>query len=637
MARARARFAFRLLACVVVALAVGGGVAYVLLAKGMRDAVETAALQKVQRTADQAARATASADVAAKLEAILQPFATDPDVVAAGVVDDAANPLIMQSFLDDTARRAGVQALRTGRPIVQEAVREDATRVQQIASPEGEYAVVVELRPRDVQPFVDAIAPSLLKAGVPAAALVVLLVWLLGGRRLAEAHVTAIERATRDGLTDLGNHRAFQDDLRRAAAGADRSGEDFGLLLLDLDDFKRLNDDQGHHAGDELLRRVAAALREAVREEDRAFRIGGDEFAVLLPRASEDDAAVVGHRVHEALEAVGAAASLGVGATRPGMRDGAQLRDEVDAAAYDAKGRADRRVVRVSEVAADLGTRDRAKAEALWRLVRDDRLDVAFQPIWDLEAGRLVGVEALARIPSDTGIAGPAEAFEIAERAGFGARMDRVCATRALRSAAGGALPPGVLLFVNLTAETLADAAGVPWLADELAVLGLDPDGVVIEISERFGRRPHAVVRGATELRRAGFRLALDDVGAGDAGLTRLQALELDFVKADRAVTAAAADERGARAVLSAVAAYARATGAFVIAEGIEDAAVLEAVRRLGEPPVPDATMIRGGQGFGLVEPQPTLGLALAAMPGLALGGGVDSVRACSPSAASTT
>ena len=633
----RAWFAFRLLACVVVALAVGGVVAYGLIAAGIRGAVEDSALQKVERTVAQAARETRSADVAAKLEATLAPFATDPDVVAAGVVDVRANPLIMQSFLDDTARRAGVRALQTGEPVVVRAVREDATRVQQVASPAGEYAVVVELRERDVQPFIDAVLPSLLKAGVPAAFLVLALVWFLGGRSLATAHQHALDRATRDGLTDLGNHRAFQDELLRAAAAAERSGGDFGLLLLDLDDFKRLNDEEGHHAGDALLRAVAGALTASCRAEDRPFRIGGDEFAVVLPRATEDDAAAAGARVAQALERVGAAASIGIGATRPAMRDGAQLRDEVDAAAYEAKARSDQRVVRVSEVADTIGGRDRAKAEALWRLVREDRVEIAWQPIWDLEAARLVGVEALARLPHDAGISGPAEAFEIAERAGFGARLDRVCATRALRAAAEGGLPPGVLLFVNLTAETLGtDWDGRPWLLHEAQALGLRPEEVVVEISERFGRRPAAVVRGALELRRLGFRLALDDVGAGEAGLTRLRSLDLDFVKVDRGITAAAATERGARAVLGAVAAYARATGAFVIAEGIEDAPTLEAVQRLALPPEPAASSIRGGQGFGLVEPQPTLAAALAAAPGLALGA-LDSVPACSPSAASTT
>lgn len=437
-----------------------------------------------------------------------------------------------------------------------------------------------------------------------------LLFWLIGGRSLIAAHRDALRRATRDALTGLGNHRAFHDELARAASMAGRRAEPVALLLLDLDDFKFVNDRHGHSRGDELLRDVGRHLEAQLRFEDRAFRTGGDEFAVILLRADEAQAAVVAERLLEALGEHGIGASVGLSALDPGVEDVVVLREEADAALYEAKRLGRGRPVGFSSIRAQTAVVTTEKRAALARLLESSQIDVAFQPIWDLDRDAVLGVEALARPASDLGFAGPAEAFDIAQQTGDLFELDRLCARSAIRAARD--LPDDVALFLNLTPQSIDGGDDVvDALLEATAAAGLRPEQIVIEVTEQLGARADAVIRGARALRRHGFRLALDDVGAGNSGLQTLRELTLDFVKVDRSICLAALADDAARAVLQAINAYARETGAFVIVEGIEDKEMLRALQELHEHP--RRSPIGGGQGFGLGRPAPSVAAALAA------------------------
>jgi diguanylate cyclase (GGDEF)-like protein len=431
------------------------------------------------------------------------------------------------------------------------------------------------------------------------------LFYLLGGRTLLRDHRLALQRATRDGLTDLPNHRAFEDELSQAMAAAGRSQDPLALALLDLDHFKLVNDRHGHPQGDSMLRRVAAVLREG-RAADRAYRIGGDEFALLMPGTDEQGARILVRRLIRALADADVAASIGLAMMRAGHSDGEELRAEADAALYEAKRRGGSGLVSFEEIRDRVSVTTGSKREAVRHLIDEKALSIVYQPIWSLESGALLGVEALARPDPSYGLSGPAEAFDIAEQIGCVHELDELCATWALSGAAD--LPDGALLFVNLTPKTLElDCDEKEWLHRGVERAGLAPGRVIVEVTERIGARTVPVIRSLDRLRRHGFKLALDDVGTGNAGLEMLRKVGADFVKIDQSIVAAAPTEHNARAVLMAMATFARQTGAFVIAEGIEDEETLEFLRSVEPLDARPGTIIQGGQGFELGYPSPEM------------------------------
>jgi diguanylate cyclase (GGDEF)-like protein len=428
------------------------------------------------------------------------------------------------------------------------------------------------------------------------------LFYLLGGRSVGALYRSALQRARRDGLTDLDNHRAFQDELARAVGEASRYDTTMTLALLDIDDFKFENDRHGHQHGDRLLCELAALLRDG-RAGDRAFRLGGDEFALLLAHTSEAEADVPLQRIRSTVERrlSGVSASIGFSAVEPEDREPTSLWGRADAALLEAKRRGGNCIVAAAEVLDSVPVVTIEKVRAVRALIDGGDVDVAFQPIWDLSGTRVLGYEALAR-PRSSELSGPGEAFEIADSIGRGHELDAVCRRATLRVA--GELPDGALLFLNVSPQTLEhDAVAGDSLVLAVRGAGYEPEQVVLEITERTDARKEVIVPEAARLRALGFKLALDDVGAGNAGLEMLRALPVDFIKIDRAVVANAVDDRGARAVMLGIMAFARESGSFVIAEGIETEAMLELAR---DPnPAGEARSIgaEGAQGFLLGRP----------------------------------
>jgi diguanylate cyclase (GGDEF)-like protein len=436
--------------------------------------------------------------------------------------------------------------------------------------------------------------------------------YVLGGRRLMRDHRMVLQRATRDGLTDLPNQRAFHNELPQAVASAARYGDQFALALLDVDDFKLINDRNGHPHGDAILQRVAQILDES-RPGDRPYRIGGDEFALSLTHTDADGARAVARRLGNKLKDAGIAVSVGVSALRPGQQADT-LRAEADAALYEAKRDGGDRVTQFEDIRERVVVTTSEKKEAVVRLIEEGRLQTLFQPIWKIDAEGLLGVEALSRPDPSYGLSGPAEAFDVAEQIGRVHQLDVLCVENALRLAPE--LAPGVLLFLNLSPLTLdLDAEADAWLAPAVERAGLTPQAVVVEVTERFGGRTERVLKRLAQLREQGFKIAVDDVGTGNSGLEMLSKIQAEFVKLDRSIVAAAATEPGARAVLMAMATFARQTGAFVIAEGIEDEDTLEFLRAINEEhELATETIIQGGQGFGLGQPSHELSPASPAM-----------------------
>ncbi|MEA2660963.1 MAG: hypothetical protein QOH08_535 [Chloroflexota bacterium] len=424
------------------------------------------------------------------------------------------------------------------------------------------------------------------------------LFWLVGGRRVLRMHRFALERATRDGLTDLPNHRAFQDALRLAGEAATRYGENVALLLIDLDGFKSENDRHGHRHGDDRLKTAARALVSG-RPTDLAFRIGGDEFAMLVTHTDEGGARRAASRLHARLADEQIAASIGVGVLRAGQSP-YDLREEVDAALYEAKRAGGDRIVLFGDISDSVSVITATRRDAFSRLMADDAVDVAFQPIWDLPNNRLLGVEALARPRAEYGFSGPAEAFDIAHQVGQVHALDRLCVQRILARASE--LPEETLLFVNLSPQTLdLDADGSHWFGDAVTAARVDPTRLVIEVTERMGSRTDRITNSIRHLRERGFHIAIDDMGSGNSGLEMLRELQPEFVKLDRSVVVGALTDPHARGILMGVTAFAHETGAYVIAEGIEDDDVLDFINTL--PTRAGRPQIDGGQGYGLGRP----------------------------------
>ena len=413
----------------------------------------------------------------------------------------------------------------------------------------------------------------------------------------------AVADALRDPLTGLGNHRAFHEELDRQVAAALRYEHQLSLLLIDVDDFKSINDTRGHATGDRVLRGFGALVGTALRRADRAFRVGGDEFAVLLPHTDIDGARVVARRLLtlaleptsriEESEAVSFSGGL---SSVPELALGqAELYAQADAALYAAKrgGRTEVAIYEPSmETSAPSGTSMSAVTDAIAR----GQLSPVYQPIVAIPDGRVVGVEGLIRPLPPSPFATPLQLFAAAEAGGHVTRLDLACVDAIVAGARD--LPPDQFLSVNLAPSTLeASEFSSGAVLAILARHEFEPDRLVIELTENQPILDIERARSRVEaFRRAGVRFAADDIGAGNAGLRLLSEIEFDILKVDLTLVQRSESERPSNAVLGSVVELAARTGALVIAEGIERSAQMGPLLRLG---------ITAGQGFFLGRPGP--------------------------------
>jgi diguanylate cyclase (GGDEF)-like protein len=404
--------------------------------------------------------------------------------------------------------------------------------------------------------------------------------------------------STTDSLTQLGSHRGFEAELQREVRRAIRHGYSLSLALLDVDAFHALNARNGTAHGDRVLARLGGLLS-GRRIEDRPFRLGPDDFALILPYTDAANAAVVLERLRGEAEhtILGATVSAGVAELPFENVEAESVRVQAEAALREARLRGGNMVVRYDEIRSSVTVLSTTKVSSVRLLISERRLHVSFQPIFDLERGAVLGFEALSRPAPDYDLSGAAEAFDIAERLGRAAELDAICRSMILARATD--LPEDVLLFVNVAPQTLDhDLLGDGRLLEELRTAGIDPGRVVIEIPERaLEHRAHAVEETA-RLREEGIKIALDNVGEGHAALETLRKLPPDFVKIDHSVVAAALHDPTADALLAAIAAFGGKIGACVVAQGIESPALLTLIQ-----PAAGQTQINAAQGYLLGAP----------------------------------
>ncbi len=430
-------------------------------------------------------------------------------------------------------------------------------------------------------------------------------------RRHQEA--TAAHRATHDPLTGLPNRLLLVDRLAHEVARADRNGTTFALCLLDLDDFKLVNDTLGHQLGDELLRAVADRLVAAMRDSDMVVRLGGDEFAILgadlhdaleaetlAERAAAALTAPFAHRGSEHVVRVSIGVALGDATSTPE----AVLRD-ADVAMYRAKegGRA-RHTIFDQSMREQLDRRLQTETE-LRVALRDGDLRVFYQPVVDAGTRRLQGLEALVRWQHpERGLVPPDAFIPVAEATGLVVELGRQVMREACRQLvawrAAGVVADHVAVAVNVSGRQLTQAGFVDEVAALLAETGLDatPHLLGLEITESVlmeaADQPTEVL---DRLAGLGVRLLLDDFGTGASSLARLKRFPVDTLKIDRGfVRGTGAGSIEDDAIVAAVVAMAKALSLRVIAEGVETDAQLEFLRGVGceriqgflfSPPVP--------------------------------------------------
>ncbi len=424
---------------------------------------------------------------------------------------------------------------------------------------------------------------------------------------LREAYDRARLDSLLDALTGLGNHRAFQEELDARIAQARDDGSNLALLMVDVDDLKKINDQRGHAAGDDLLRSVAQMMRANLRRGETAYRTGGDEFALLIPNCDVDSAEIIAnHLLAAALSGnhgrSGAfSVTIGISSFPAPSSDRHQIIHHADAALYAGKRHGRTNVQRFDPsrhgVADDSRTLAQLEA-AVSRVASQDLLQAVYQPIYSLTTGQIIGFEGLVRPSADSGFATPTSLFVAAEATRRTVELDIVCARAVLAGAEG--LGDDRYLSINLSPRTLESDAFSPLEIVALARRhGVAPNQLVVELTEReavddLTRLQQAIAT----LRRHDVRVAIDDVGAGNAGLRLLSEVDFDILKIDLSLVRASATHEASEAVLRALGQLARNRGHRIVAEGIETADHLESVLEL---------RYDAGQGYLFGRAEPTL------------------------------
>ena len=415
-----------------------------------------------------------------------------------------------------------------------------------------------------------------------------------------------------DSLTGLGNLRAFMDELDQQFATAKTEHRRFALIVADVDNLKQINDTQGHGAGDEMLRATSRILASNMRRWDQAFRMGGDEFAILLQDCSPKDSVMIATRILSSMLALNSnteigrsntpkySLTLGVSAYPNPAADRKELLAQADAALRWGKdhGRTDVQLFDANRhpVPVDAATLDEM-GTAVLRAAESRAMTPVYQPIYNLKDGTVLGYEGLVRPKPETGFANPSVMFNAAEASGRTVELDMACLEVVMSGALG--LPESQYLSVNLSPRTLETEAFNPFEVINLARrYGIDPSRILLELTERDDVADMDHLKEVLAVfRRYGMRTALDDVGEGKTQWKWMAELGFNVMKIDMWLVRSAAS-KGSDVILRGLGEIARRSNMTVVAEGIETPEHLEMVIDHG---------FGAGQGYLLKRPGPFL------------------------------
>jgi diguanylate cyclase (GGDEF)-like protein/PAS domain S-box-containing protein len=431
--------------------------------------------------------------------------------------------------------------------------------------------------------------------------------------------------ADHDPLTGLLNRRRFEEELSERVANAARYDTGGAVLLLDLDNFKYVNDSLGHRTGDAVIRSVADLLRNQMRETDVLARLGGDEFAILLPYANLDQAAVVAGKLLESLrrhrsvfkgKRLRLTTSIGVSAiSEARVQTAEELMVEADVAVYEAKeaGRDRFSVYAPSADAKPEAGDSPAWADRIRRALDDERFTLLAQPILSLQTNQISQYELLVRLLTPDGSLLPPHSFlPSAERSGMIREIDMWVTRQAIRlidqqRRAGRDLR----LEVNLSGRTLGDPSLPRTIEEELRNVPIDPGNLIFEVTETTAVLNMDEARDfASQLTNMGCRFALDDFGAGFGSFYYLKYLPLEFLKIDGDFITDLASSVTDQAMVRAIVDLSTRLGKMTIAEFVGDDATIELLREYG---------VGFAQGYHIGRPRPIEELWVDADAGEAL------------------
>ena len=411
-------------------------------------------------------------------------------------------------------------------------------------------------------------------------------------------------QALHDALTGLPNRTLLTDRLVHGLAGSRRRGTQLGVIFVDVDRLKEINDSLGHTAGDELLRHVGRQISGAIRPGDTVARIGGDEFVVVCDSVSASETEEIAVRVLDALsqpcvgahEEMKATASLGIAIADESATPESLLRDS-DAAMYRAKERGRGRIELFDEALRSRDERRTATTSSLHRALEREEFIIEYQPIVDLGTGKMVSAEALLRwVHPERGLVPPHEFIPLAEETGLIVPIGAWVLDQSCRQLARWQrIEPSMTLAVNLSVRQLLDPAIAARLSTVVLQSGARAEGLCLELTESvFMEDVEFFGKALASLKRLGVRLTIDDFGTGYSSLSYLKRFPVDAVKVDRAFVDGLGTDPHDSALVAAIVAMAAALDLEVTAEGVETQAQLAHLKRLG---------CRRVQGFHLARP----------------------------------
>jgi diguanylate cyclase (GGDEF)-like protein/PAS domain S-box-containing protein len=419
--------------------------------------------------------------------------------------------------------------------------------------------------------------------------------------------------ADHDGLTGLYNRRRFDEELGRAMANAMRFAESAAVLLIDIDDFKYVNDTLGHAAGDELLRSIAAMIQQRVRATDVLARVGGDEFALLLPRAGAEEARRVAADLVQAgrdhVLALGGGllhvtVSVGAVAFDATSAAGENVLIAADRAMYEAKAQGRDRYVVFTDVTTSSERAQMPWEQRIRHALDNDGFELHCQPIQTLAGGGVAHYELLLRLREHDGsLTYPGSFLGVAERLGLIHAIDRWVVTQAITLVAAH---PGVTFAVNVSGASMDDHDLLTLVRRELEDAGADPSRLVFEITETATiARMDDARRFAQAVTELGCQLAIDDFGTGFGSFFYLKHLPVSYLKIDGDFIASPRS-RTDELVIEAIVGMARGLGKRTVAEFVGDDETIAMLTALG---------VDLAQGYHVGRPFPTALLQPAGAP----------------------
>lgn len=441
------------------------------------------------------------------------------------------------------------------------------------------------------------------------------MVMVVGSSKVLSRTLSELEYySVHDPLTGIHNRRYFNEMMEYEVGRSERHQHQFAVLMLDLDDFKDINDSYGHLVGDDVLKIIAETIRAYMRKGDIATRMGGDEFAVILPETSPTGAKKAADSIRDHLQqlsfmspegkAFHITTSIGIISYPEDVQNVQDIMAGVDVALYHAKYIGKNEVCEFNQAShlTQIVRDSRAKVEELRSALNEERIIPFFQPIIDCRTGEIFAYESVARLiePDGTNVAA-GDFIDIIEKYGLGRNLDRIIVRKVIEANQQAIIAFGrpKRLFINLSAQEI-QGRGILGYAEELCnQLSVPPSSIVFEILERdaIGDMSH-MGQFLSNLRNKGFSFALDDFGSGYNSFHYLRELRFDYVKIDGAFVRNIINSKVDRVLVRNLTKLCQDLDILIIGEYVESQEIFDMITKMG---------LNYGQGFYLGLPRNNL------------------------------